>query len=163
MTRPSSRKLSDRSAGFTLLEMLVALAILVLATVAATSLLRIRGGAADLPATALEIVSELRLAKSRAVTRNIETVLSIDTRSGSTWIDQASQTARSATGIAIELEVAAPERQSAELGGFRFFPSGGSTGGTIVLKRAGETITIAVDWLTGIADIRPEVIAGGVP
>jgi general secretion pathway protein H len=53
-----------------------------------------------------------------------------------------------------EIELLAADDGRRERGGsIRFYPDGGSSGGTLVIGRAPSAHRIAVDWLTGRVDV----------
>jgi len=134
--------------GFTLLELLVVLAILALATVIA--LPRIGAGlpGAELDAGARRIAAGLNEARSLAVARNravrftligAEKRFTVGEGPGGALPDK----------IAITLITGAGDVTGAAQGAIRFFPDGSSSGGRIELSGSGGRRSIEVDWLTG--------------
>jgi general secretion pathway protein H len=143
---------SVSTSGFTLIELLVVLAILgiVLALVppALDRLLpdlRVRAAARDL-------AGGLRMARSRAIQRNVEVPLVIDTGTGTWWLDADRPRALPA-GVDLVLTTSTVDRIAENVGRIRFFEDGSSTGGSVALGRAGRRVTIGIDWLTGDVDI----------
>ena len=135
-------------AGFTLLEMLVALTILgLVAAIAVPALTRPSDGV-KLSAAAREITGALRLARSAAIARNNEQVLLIDVERRSYTASFAAER-RFPADIQAKLKVAEPERISASRGGIRFFADGSSTGGEVVLSLREWHVKLCVHWLTG--------------
>jgi len=150
MSLMNSSVMARTSAGFTLFEMLVVLAIIGL--VVALALPNLRGPPDNLrlEAAARTVASALRLSRSQAIARNADVVLTIDA-------DR--RIFESSTGPAIQLDheisvefiFAAPERRGRAAGGIRFFPDGTSSGGDIVLTLDKRRASISVNWLTGEA------------
>ena len=134
-----------KSAGFTLVELLVVLAIIGLTLAIAVPLLaRHRGGAA-LNAAASEIRAAVGEARSTAIAED-RTVVFRGDPGGGYWVDRNHFTLPVMNGT--------QPLRVATLGGAQisFFPSGGSSGGRIVVSSGGGERQIAVDTLTGRAD-----------
>lgn len=146
MKRPSRR-----AAGFTILEMLVVLAILSLALGAAV-MAKPDSSGARLSAAARSVVATLRVARARAMERNADLVVLVDPQDGA--IGSTGALRKLPEGMSVAFTVAAPE-QSGRLGGFRFYPDGQSSGGEIALRLNGRVARIAVNWLTGEPRIEP--------
>jgi general secretion pathway protein H len=135
-------------AGFTLVEMLVVLAILALTVTFAPPLLSGGGDGLRLQTTASELATAFRATRSAAILRNTETslVIDVDRRAfGSTVVPQRAF----APEIDAKLTFAAAARVGASGGGFQFFPDGSSTGGDVTLSLRGKQAKLCVDWLTG--------------
>jgi general secretion pathway protein H len=142
-------------AGFTLLEIICVLAIIVMLAAIALPAFPRGTSKAMLEAYALETAALLKADRNAAIRRGaaVATDLSAISRtihSGATGrllqLPQdvgfnailASQCDRRAAGLAIE-----------------FLPSGMSCGGTIFLSRLGTTLEVRVTWLTGGVEIVP--------
>lgn len=139
------------SSGFTLLELLVVLAIV--GVVLGTMVLA-RPSAADarVSAAARGVVATLRLARAQAMERNMETVVSLDPGAGIIQFSHGQwQLPR---GVHVALSFAESERRGAA-GGLRFYPDGQSSGGEINLRLDGRLARVTVSWLTGEARIEP--------
>lgn len=147
MSRAGSDRRAD--AGFTLTEMLVALAIMaVIMAVALPRLTRPSEGV-RLAAAAREVIGALRLTRSAAIATNAELVWLIDVEKRSFSASAGGAQRTLPRDIRAELKVAEPERISASRGGVRFFPDGSSTGGEIALTLNGRRVKLCVHWLTG--------------
>ncbi len=135
-------------AGFTVLEMLVALAILTMVMGTGSMLLRRPSPGVQIEASARNLCAALRLTRSRALATNAETTLTIDLATKSFVSPVISETAfpREAE---VQFTVADRMRTSRTAGGFLFFPGGGSTGGEVTIQAPGKRIVINVNWLTG--------------
>lgn len=135
-------------AGFTLIEMLVVLAILALTATFAAPLLSSGSEGLHLLMASSELSSAFRMTRSAAITRNTETnmMIDVDRRTfSSTVIPQRSF----APEIEAKLKFASGIRSGSSDGGFRFFPDGSSTGGDVTLSLRGRQARLCVDWLSG--------------
>jgi general secretion pathway protein H len=148
--RPESAPSS--AAGFTLLEMLVVIVILALATAVAMPILARPSDGVRLRATARDLINALRLTRAMAIARNAEIALTIDVDKRS-FVSAAIRTQSFGPDIAAELIFAEPERTARSSGGFRFFPDGSSSGGDVRLRLRGSEAKICVNWLTGEAQL----------
>src|SRR5260221_9746531 len=134
--------------GFTLIELLVVLAILGLALALIVGYGAPVNRGLDLRASAAELVSGLRMARSEAILRNRAVTFDLDLaanqfRSGSGPVRQLS------ARLAIELLTISGERRNGYTGDIRFNPDGSSTGGRISVAHRGRTAMVGVDWPTG--------------
>jgi general secretion pathway protein H len=136
-------------AGFTLLELIVVLVILSLASVFAAPLLTRPAGDARLLATAQKIADEMRLARASAIRDNAERTLTIDLARRRFWVDGVTRASPIAQGIAVDFVTLRQEQSSAREGRLRFFVDGSATGGNVVLSAAGRSVHVDLDWMTG--------------
>jgi general secretion pathway protein H len=135
-------------AGFTLMEMLVVLAIIALVAGMSSQLVRPASPKLRVEAAARALCSAARATRVRAVATNQEMSL---------FVDVAHKTFRSAViaettmpnDARVDLTVAGGQRQGREGGAIVFFPGGGSTGGDVSIDLAGHRAHIGVNWLTG--------------
>ena len=136
------------TAGFTLLEMLVVIAIIaVVVTITVPAMMR-PSDRLLLGNTLGDIRSVLQLTRSAAIVTNHEQVFVIDTKERSYRSSVIKEHSFSAA-IDATVKVAEPERLSPYRGGIRFFPDGSSTGGELVLSVGAKRAKLCVHWLTG--------------
>ena len=128
--------------GFTLVEVLVVLAILALGAGLVVPMLAKRGGATTLGAAVGEIQGALRSARSAAIAEGRGVVFRGD--AGGYWLDRFHY--RLGPGEALRVRLVSGSRIS-------FFPSGGSSGGHVLIEGAGGRRELAVDAVTGRATL----------
>ena len=142
--------------GFTLVEVIVALAVLGFALVLVTGYKPPWSRSLGLKATAAELASGLRLARSEAIASN---------RSVAFDVDVNRRRYRVGTGemhslppqLSVELLTIAGEKRQEGVGDILFNPDGSSSGGRITLADGQRSIAVGVDWLTGrvsVANVR---------
>jgi general secretion pathway protein H len=134
-----------RSAGFTLVELLVVMGIigLILAVVLSA---KPKTAAARVAVAARAVAATLQLARTQAMATNTETVVRIDTQSRQFGLLGSMHALP--RGMTVAMTVAETEHIESS-GGMRFYPDGQSSGGEIVLMLDGRASRIAVNWLTG--------------
>jgi general secretion pathway protein H len=145
-----------KTGGFTLVELLVVLVIasLVLAMVG-TSISRNISGA-EMRNAARKVAASLRYTRTQAILTKSEQVFLVDTEN-LTYQAGEKKAETLPEGMKVELNTARSELTSETVGGIRFYPDGGSTGGNVRLEANGRIYRVNVAWLTGEASLeRPE-------
>src|SRR5258708_7416160 len=134
---------SDRSGGFTLIEVIVTLAILSVALILVagykppwSSRLGVRG-------TAAELASGLRLARSEAILRNRSVAFDLDVIGHRYRVGEGTER-RLPANLTIELLTIAGESRGVGIGDIRFNPDGSSTGGRIMLAGGQQRMAVGV-------------------
>jgi general secretion pathway protein H len=144
----SRRPQGRRPTGFTLVELLVCLAIMTLLLALVPMLLNGGRSAMHLRNAAHDLAAALRETRSAAILRGDVAFFSIDVAHGD--YRAGSGTVRRLPGdIAVALITTEQDRRDPSHGSIRFFADGSSTGGGLRLTRGGSAMTLRVDWLTG--------------
>lgn len=138
-----------RTDGFTLLELLVVLAIVALMTAIAAPRFAAALPGAELDSGARKLAAGLREARSMAVSTNRAVPFTLRGGANLYTIGRGGESRQLPGKLAITLVTGRREISGANQGSIRFFPDGSSTGGRIELKGAGGKRSIEVDWLTG--------------
>jgi general secretion pathway protein H len=152
----ASRPDLNRCSGFTLIEVIVTLAILGLALVLVAGYKPPWSSGLGLKGTASELASGLRLARSEAIAGNRPVAFDVDV-TGHVYRVGAGAAHRLPANLSVELLTITGERRGANAGDIRFNPDGSSTGGRIALADGKQRVAVGVDWLTGrvsVADLR---------
>jgi general secretion pathway protein H len=142
---PPARGRGKSAPGFTLVELLVVLAIIGMALAMAMPLLAGHVTGAALNAATSEIRATLRGARSTAIAENRPVVFRGDA-GGGYWLDRSHFT--------LPLMSGAQPLRVTTFGGAQvsFYPSGGSSGGRILIASGSDQRQIVVDVITGRAD-----------
>jgi general secretion pathway protein H len=139
---------AGRARGFTLVEIMVVMVIIALVLgLIATSLSR-SVSAAEARAASRKLVASLRYTRARAIIDKQERVFQVDTENRSYQAPGREQV-QLPEGVDVTITTARSEFTSESVGGIRFFPDGGSTGGHIELLVNGREYRVDVAWLTG--------------
>ncbi len=143
-----SDRVSVHQHGFTLLEMIVVLLIVAMvATLLGTSIVG-RLDSVKVATAARDMSAALRYTRSQAILHREEKFLEVN-------LEQRSYSAAGLPAVKlpevleIKLLTAQSEVDSDKVGRIRFFPDGGSTGGTVTLIADGREWKVKVSWLTG--------------
>lgn len=142
--------------GFTLVELLVVLVIASLALgLVATSISRNISGA-EMRTAARKVAASLRYTRTQAILSKSEQVFLVDIENR-TYQAGSGEAKELPEGMNVELNTARSELTSETVGGIRFYPDGGSTGGNVRLEANGRVYQVNVAWLTGEATVqRPD-------
>ena len=152
MISRSEMRTEAREAGFTLIEMIVVLAILGLMTALITA-----GGTRVSPtvhgrAAAEAISGALRSARSEAVMSNRSVSFRLDIVSRSyQWGEAPWQVLPN--DLRLSLLTSLDQIASEGVGQIRFDPDGGSTGGRVSIEGGGIVWWVGIDWLSGRVSI----------
>ena len=135
-------------AGFTIIEMLVVLAIMAMMMTVAPAIIAGLDGT-KLRAASDDLVAQLRQARSQAMQRGTTTIVELDParRSYATSIEPKF---RPFPAVVDKLDVTPGGLLDAKgLARIRFFADGTANQARISLRHGGASATIAVDWLSG--------------
>ena len=145
--------------GFTLLEIMVVLAIAAIMMTVVPPLISKAMPGAQLKSATRQVAAGLRYARNSSLTTDKETTLMLDLESKSFNLSGQKKTYRIDEDLEITLLTADSEMVSENKGAIRFFPEGGSTGGRISLATEKRKYAVDVDWLTGkvrILEVDPD-------
>jgi len=130
------------------------IAALVLAMVG-TSISRNISGA-EMRTAARKVAASLRYTRTRAILTKSQQVFLVDTENRNFKAPDR-EVEELPEGMKVELNTARSELTSETVGGIRFYPDGGSTGGNVKLEANDRIYQINVAWLTGEASVqRPD-------
>ena len=134
-------------AGFTLIEILVVVAVLAIALAILVARGPLRSAGFEAQAAATRLVQTLRLGRSRAIAadRPVPVVLDLATRDVALDGVPRFVLPASATVAARMADGRVPARRVE----FLFAPDGSATGGRVILAIAERRLVVTVDWLTG--------------
>jgi general secretion pathway protein H len=139
--------------GFTLIELIVVLAIIGLVLALVPGLLLRPQAGLDIEVAARALADGLRQTRSQAMLRNREEVFAIDVEQGLFRAGRDRALRQLDRNIELRLYTAEAELLEGDSGRIRFFPDGSSTGGAIDLRLADQESRVSVDWLTGQVEI----------
>lgn len=145
-----------QEAGFTLIEVIVVLAVLAFALALIVGYKPPWSSGLGLRGSAAQLASGLRLARSEAILQNRPVLFELYLpghrfRVGNGNVRQLPRQ------LLIELLTVTGERRDLATGDIRFNPDGSSTGGRISLADGRQKIAVGVDWLSGrvsVADVQ---------
>jgi general secretion pathway protein H len=139
--------------GFTLLELIVVLALGAIIYALILSAPLGRASAADLKAAARTLASGLRQAQTTAMATRRDALLTIDVEAREFITSGETESRRLPENIELKLFAAQSEVASERRGSIRFYPDGSSTGGRITVASGERKYLVDVDWLTGRVSI----------
>ncbi|KAA9130773.1 type II secretion system protein GspH [Marinihelvus fidelis] len=141
-----------RQRGFTLVELVVVMVIAALVMgLVATSMSRSITGAEQRQA-ARKMVAALRYTRTQSIIKKEENRFEVNLEERS-YLAPGRKPVTLPEGIEIQLTTARSEVMDDQVGGIRFFPDGGSTGGRIDLSVNDRLYVVNVAWLTGEASL----------
>jgi len=139
--------------GFTLIEMLVVVALIALAATVVSVSVGSGLAGARVKAASRDLVAALRYTRGQAIVKHEQKTLSIDVEQrryrapGKQWIELPKD-------MTMKLFTARSELEEEGVGRIRFFPDGSSTGGHIDLMKNDAVWRVEVMWLTGDVKVR---------
>lgn len=152
---------SGRSDGFTLIELIVTLAVVALVFTLVVPRLRQAPDLSDLRAAARDVAAVLRMARSEAISAGRPTDFLADTASGTYAIDRGSGPVGSIPQGARLTLLTAPELAAGPSGAIRFYPDGSASGGGLALMQGSLRYEVLVNWMSGAVTIKDgENVAG---
>lgn len=150
-TSPAGNSQTER--GFTLLELLVVLAIIGLVVAVIPGFLLRDNTAFDLDNATRRMADGLREVRSAAVFANKDQVFAVDVERRQFLPGERAVPVQLSKDFNLHLVTARREQRDQSVGQIRFFPDGSSTGGRIILEADNLQNRIEVDWLTGLISV----------
>ena len=138
-----------RQHGFTLLELMVVLAIAAILMTVVPPLVSSALPGAQLKSASRQLAAGLRSARNQALVSRKEASLVVDLEKHAFHVSGRKHDYSLPASLKIDLLTVESELLSGKRGGIRFFPQGGSTGGRITLSNGRRAFGVDVDWLTG--------------
>lgn len=135
--------------GFTLLELLVVLFIMVLGFAVVGINLSSGSGSAALKVATRDMVSALRYTRGQALMLHQEATMTIDLTENTYTVSDRPKSYIISKSISLTVVTAQSEVRGNGIGNIRFFPDGSSTGGRITLEQDKLAAEININWLTG--------------
>src|SRR5690242_2470242 len=140
---------TDRPAGFTILEMLIVLALMAIIASVVIPIFGPGVSTTELKRSARELAAGLRLARSQAIAQRAESLLELDVANRAFRVPPDPTVHSMPEGIELKLYTAQRDLVNEQLGAVRFFPDGGSNGGRITVAAGDRKYDVDIDWLTG--------------
>jgi general secretion pathway protein H len=137
---------TGKTSGFTLIELMVTLALAGLLLALVPPLLDKGGDRARLLHDQRGLISQLRLARSEAIAADHPVTLRFDLAGRRYGIEKLDQPID--PGISLTLDT-----PLAEQGAIRFFADGSASGGIIGLANRSGSASLHIDWLTGSVEV----------
>ena len=139
--------------GFTLVELIVVMVIVALMMGLVAASLSRSVSSAEARAATRKLVANLRYTRTKAIVDKQEKTFSVDIENRA-YTAPGRKQIKLPEGVELSLTTARSEMTSENVGGIRFFPDGGSTGGHIEMYVNGREYRVDVAWLTGEATLR---------
>lgn len=138
-----------RAPGFTLVELLVVIAVSAVLLAVIAPALRPERAQVDVRNTAREFEMALRQTRAHAIRQNRPDQFVLDVGARSYRSGTNSTIRHVPDNFELVLIAAAVSAASDSAGAIVFFPDGASTGGSIEVSHKGVRYRVDVDWLTG--------------
>jgi general secretion pathway protein H len=143
--------------GFTLVELLIVLVIMILGGSLVGPNISSGSDRAYLKAASRDLKSALRLARSQALNRQQQTTLILDLATNRYQINsEHAKSHQLKKSIELSLRTAQVDIDNDQQGRIRFFPDGSSSGGQITLSQGNLTLVVNINWLTGHIEINEQ-------
>ena len=150
------RPLPLTQCGFTIVELMVVLAIGVVAFSTIMPNFSAGTSSARFKSAARDIASALRHVRGRAVSTLKQAEFFIDVEKNIYRVSGKDKEYRVPEKIQLGLFTAESELTGDQQGIIRFFPDGSSTGGRVTLEEGNRKRLVDVNWLTGLITIRSD-------
>lgn len=145
-----------RQRGFTLLELVVVLFVVVLGFSVIGLNLSSGNDSTAIKAAARDIVSALRYARGQALMTHQEATVALDLSDNSYTVSGRDKLYHIPKAIDVTVVTAQTELTGEGAANIRFFADGSSTGGRVTLERGHTAWKIDINWLTGQIELENE-------
>lgn len=139
----------EKAAGFSMLEMMLVLVVLVIAYGIASPMVANFNGSGDAKGSARIIASALKRARNEAISGRKETPLTFDLEARTLTFAGEPKPLQLSAKLDLQLYTVQQELTSEKVASIRFYPDGSSTGGRVTVGKDERKFEIDVDWLTG--------------
>lgn len=139
----------SRQQGFTLLEILVVMALMGLMYALVPPMISTSGSTTELRAEARQLAAGLRKARSYAMANHQESTLTVDVEQHRFQVTGDAKEYALPKASVLSVYTAQSEAVENKIAAIRFFPDGSSTGGAISVANGSTKFRVDVDWLTG--------------
>jgi general secretion pathway protein H len=134
--------------GFTLLEIVIVVAMIALIMGLSAYVLSRQLPGQQLRNASKEIAAELRFTKTQALISGQPQTFSINVQTKE-WAGPKKRGGTLPSALEVIATTARNEQPKDDVAAIKFFPDGASTGGRIILKRNSAMWAVNVNWLTG--------------
>ncbi len=145
-----------RQQGFTLLEILLVLVLMVMAAGLVLPAL-LNSGSAQIRSAGRMVAAALQRSREYAINQQRPVTLVVDVNQRLLEIPGQLRARRLAPELILEVFTARSELLDEARAGIRFFPDGSSSGGRITMSAGPVQAYVDVDWLTGQVRVRSGV------
>jgi general secretion pathway protein H len=143
-----------RSAGFSLLEVLLVVALIALAGTLAVAVARGGLDGMRLRSSARTLAAELRFTRAQAIASGRVQRFEIDP-ARHRWQAAGKHHGEIPKALGVDFIGAREVQPDAGVGAIQFWPDGGSSGGRVRLSRGSAAWDVDVAWLTGRVSVAP--------
>lgn len=148
-----------REAGFTLLEVVCALAIVAAIVAVALPALPLGTSRPRLAAYAVELAAMLKTDRSAAIRRGAAVATEVDAAAGRVRSGSSGRVVRLPRDVRVDALLPRYCGGRAVRAAIGFLPSGMSCGGVVTLARGSAAYDVRVNWLTGGVEIVPRPLS----
>lgn len=138
-----------RQRGFTLIELVVVIALIGLAYTLLPKLAFGGVSGPELKSNVRAVATGLRLARDEAINSKREAMLTIDLDARVFTVQNDARVHKLNEKIEVKLFTSQADLVSEKIGSIRFYPDGSSNGGRVTVGAGGRDFAVDVDWLTG--------------
>jgi len=146
----------SRQQGFTLIELSVVLAIVVLGFSVISINISSGHQTTQLFAISRDLVSALRYVRGQALTKHHPVSLALNLSDNTYQIENKNKQYKMPDDIELTVVIAQDEFKQGQIAQIRFYPDGSSSGGRITLTWGTLIANININWLSGKIELKYE-------